>query len=273
MKKVKVFTGIMIFLFVLCVMSFEAFCAERAIRVTQPAYHSMSFYVYKPVNVPADFYVTFDGYLVYKGSKGVWYYGSAEKSGVAKTGYVVGSVIPSVVRLKPYNTKISSVAPVLGSDNLQLPPSPNAVVDPKSSRLIYMPPHLGAEIYNYRLMSPNASDWTQNSNFMAIGKWQKSVDHIGVLSRPAIPVAWKGDYPEVVFAWTGLQWRQLASKTQNSTAINILRREIYDLTILTNKINRLHWTEEDSHVLAQYAVMWGYQWAGQIILGRDFYQW
>ena len=96
-----------------------AFPADRLTlpqQVTQPAYHNMKFHVYKPVNVPKDFYVTFDGYLVYRNSKGVWLYGSAEKSGIVKTDYVVGAVIPSVVKLKPYNAKISSVAPILGQE-------------------------------------------------------------------------------------------------------------------------------------------------------------
>ncbi len=282
----KIIAGILLFA---AITASEAIAAEKAILVRQPAYHSMSFYVYKPVNVPKDFYVTFDGYLVYKNAKGVWHYASAEKSGITKTGYVVGAVIPYVVKLKPYNAQISSVAPVLGSNKvveypaadsttsnvgssiITLPPSTNAVKEPLSSRIIYMPPNSGLEVYNSPSMSPNASDWTQNSNFMAIGKWQKSVDRMGVLARPKLPVAWKGDYPDVVYAWTGMQWRQLASKTSGATARNIIRREIYDLTVHTNKTNMLNWTDDDTHVLSQYAAMWGYQWAGQIILGRDYY--
>ena len=262
----KIFAG---FILAVGFMAGESFSAERAIRVNQPAYHSMNFYVHKPGNLPRDFYVTFDGYLVYKGSKGVWYYGSAEKSGLTKTGYVVGSVLPYVVRLKPYNTKISSVAPILGSNRVI--DNPETMPDSKSNRVVYMPPEMHAELYSPSIMTPNAADWTQNSNFMAISKWQKSVDKIGVLYRPAIPVAWKGDFPEVVYAWTGQNWRQLTAKVPHSTARSILRRGIYDLTVYTNKVNRLRWTEDDSHVLAQYAAMWGYEWAGQIILGRDYY--
>ncbi|MBQ4402140.1 MAG: hypothetical protein II832_08245 [Synergistaceae bacterium] len=68
-----------------------------------------------------------------------------------------------------------------------------------------------------------------------------------------------------------MNWIQLAAKSQNSSARSILRREIYDLTVSTNKTNRLRWTDDDSHVLAQYSAMWGYEWVGQIILGRDYY--
>ena len=265
----KIFAGIILSVTVFCA---EGICAEKAIRVNQPAYRSMNFYVYKPGNLPKDFYVTFDGYLVYKGAKGVWYYGSAEKSGLTKTGYVVGAVLPYVVKLKPYNAQISSVAPIFGSNRVIDPPaSPNATPEPKSNRIVYMPPEMYTELYNPQRMNPNASDWTQNSSFMAVGKWQNSVNKMGVLYRPKIPIAWKGDFPEVVYAWNGMMWLQFASKNQNSTARNILRREIYDLTVSTNKTNRLQWTDDDTHVLAQYAAMWGYEWVGQIILGRDYY--
>ena len=242
-----------------------ASCAEQAIQVTQPAYNNMQFYVYKPVNVPREFFVTFDGYLVYRDNKGVWLYGSAEKSGIAKTGYVVGSVIPSVVKIKPYNVKISSVAPINPPVRQESAVPPN-----KSSRMVYMPPASGLELYTPQELSPNNPDWTQNSNFMAIGRWHKSIDRIGVTDRPMMPVAWKGDYPEVIYAWTGLQWRQLDAKQNHTKALSTLRRGMYDLTRYMRKVNMLHWTDDDTHVLSQYSVMWGYEWMGMIILGREY---
>ena len=253
-------------------VSGTALSAEKPLRVNQPAYYSMNFYVYKPVNVPKDFYVTFDGYLVYRDNKGVWNYGSAEQSGIIKTGYVVGAVIPSVVRLKPYNAKISSVAPILGSNRVIDPPStPTVRPDSKADRIIYIPPNYYSEVYNSKPVTPNASDWTQNTNFMAVSKWQKSITKMGVLSRPKMPVAWKGDFPEVVYVWNGLNWVQITSRSPSSSARKTLRREIYDLTVGKNKLNRLHWTDDDSHVLAQYSAMWGYEWLGEILLGRDYY--
>ena len=245
-----------------------AFSADKAIQVTQPAYHNMKFYVYKPVNVPRDFYVTFDGYLVYKDNKGVWNYGSNEKGGLTKTNYVVGTVIPSVVRLKPYDTKISSVAPLLKeTTSAQTPSSGQA---DKSTRIVYMPPASGLELYSLPVLSPNNPDWTQNSNFMAVGKWQNSIDRIGVLNRPMLPVAWKGDYPEAIYVWTGLQWRQLTPKARHASAMSTLRREAYDIHKYVRKVNILRWTEDDTHVLSQYSVMWGYQWMGLIILGKEY---
>ncbi len=250
-----------------------AFSAENAVQVTQPAYHNMKFYVYKPVNVPKDFYVTYDGYLVYKNAKGVWLYGSAESGGITKTEYVVGSVLPSVVRLKPYNVKISSVAPMLGTAGAQTQTrtqTPSDVPEAKYPRIVYMPPASGLELYNSPELSPYSTDWTQNSNFMAVGKWQKSIDRIGVINRPTMPVAWKGDYPEVIYAWTGLQWRQIDAKTKHISALSTLRRAAYDLTKYARKVNILRWTDDDTHVLSQYSAMWGYEWMGLIILEREF---
>lgn len=235
----------------------ESFAADSML-VRQPAYHDMQFYVHKPVNVPKDFYVTYDGYLVYKNERGIWHYGSAENNGIIRTGYVVGSVIPSVVRLKPYNTKISSVAPVLNT-----PPAGTQARPSKPAMKIYTPPE--SPLYPSALREAAAPDWTGNSNFMAIGRWQKSVDKIGVTGKPSIPVAWKGDYPEVIYAWTGMRWKQLDAHGKHITAISTIRRELYDLTVEINKSNALHWSDDDSRVLSQYAYQWGYQWVGMII--------
>ena len=250
MKKIFALTFMLVLM--MCGSSF----AVDSMLVRQPAYHSMSFYVHKPVNVPKDFYVTYDGYLVYRNERGIWHYGSAEKNGIIRTGYVVGSVIPSVVRLKPYDAKISSVAPILNT--------PSSVVTGRPverNRIIYAPPE--SPLYSQReSLNP---DWTGNSKFMAIGKWQKSVDRIGVTSRTSIPIAWKGDYPEVIYAWTGMRWRQLDARGRHISALSTIRRELYDLTIEINRTNALHWTDEDSRVLSQYASQWGYQWVGLII--------
>ena len=254
---------ILSFIFVRLSVNF-ALCAEKSILVNQPAYQSMNFYVYKPANLHKDFYVTYDGFLVYKDSKGIWHYGSYDKNGITKTNYVVGSVIPTVVRLKPYDPKISSVAPIIDT------PQVEKLNESKTSRIRYMPPSQPAKFYESVNLTPNAADWTQNSKFMSLGKWQKSVDRIAILDKPKTPVAWKGEYPDVVFAWTGLQWRQLNAKSGSVTALNILRRESYALTVHTNKVNLLHWTDEDSYVLSQYARMWGYQWLGQIFIEREY---
>ena len=281
------------------------------ILVTQPAYDSMSFYVYKPVDISNEFYATYDGYLVYKDSNGIWNYASAEKSGIQKTGYIVGSVIPSVVKLKPYDAKISSVSPVLENSNIDDPITikpagtriaPDEIIsleldtpeflridvtpitkreaktekkqiqkiENKPARAVYTPPVSNLEIYASGFYTPNATDWTQNSNFMAVAKWQNSVDRIGVLDKPKTPVAWKGDYPEIIYAWTGTQWRQIHAKGKHISALSTIRRENYNLVVHTNKLNALNWNDDDSYVLSQYAHMWGYQWLGQLLIDREY---
>ena len=143
---------------------------------------------------------------------------------------------------------------------------------PKYARVVYMPPSSGLEAGNntYTYSGQFNDDWTQNPNFMAISKWQKSVDRIGVLDSPAIPVAWKGDYPEVIYAWTGLQWEQIIPRGTRVNAATALQRNVFKLTRTTSASSLLNWTIDDTHVLSQYALMWGYEWLGQIILRRQY---
>jgi len=270
-----------------------AFCAEKPILVTQPAYHSMNFYIFKPANLPGEFYSTFDGYLVYKDAKGVWHYASAEKSGIKKTGYVVGSVIPSVVKLKPYDANISSVAPVLGTDKVSnsIPIKPaGALISPNENISLELntreileidvtpitAPEFNAKNSSKNQYTPPASNYIQNtqgvmqnSDFMAISKWQNTVDRMGVLDNPKIPVAWKGEYPEVIYAWTGIQWYQISPRQKHSSALNIIRRENYNLVVHANKANALNWNDNDSYILSQYAMRWGYQWLGEISINKE----
>lgn len=266
------------------VLSAAASEAATPQLVNQPAYDNMNFYVYKPNNIPREFFVTYDGFIVYKDSKGIWYYGSAENSGIIKTAYVVGSVVPSVVNLKPYDAKLSNVAPLLEKPitpaGKKLPPSSYA--PPKAAQaplpvpypygnpggINYYPP--ATEIYVPDNLSPYAEDWTQNSNFMAVRNWKGTVDRMGVLYRPRIPVAWKGECPEVIYAWTGLQWRQINARNKSDKAVTTLRREAYGLTVHVNRLNLLNWNDRDSYILSQYSMMWGYQWLGQIVIMTDY---
>ena len=247
--------------------------------VNQPAYHHMNFYVYKPANLPQGFYSTFDGYIVYRGEHGIWHYASAEKSGIIKTGYVVGSVIPYVVRLKPHNSKIASAAPIYNTDRVDPSPSYSASASTgiRTPEIVYVPPvrfnpaSINVRPEGYKTLpvySLEQTAWSQDANFMSVSKWQNSIDRIGVISRPYIPVAWKGDYPEVIYVWTGAKWRELFPRGTDKSALSTMRREIYDLTVEANKSNSFYWSEKDTRILAQYAAMWGYRWMGIINLGR-----
>ncbi|MBR1485928.1 MAG: hypothetical protein IJ597_01560 [Synergistaceae bacterium] len=285
----------------------DAFCAEKAILVNQPAYHSMNFYVFKPDKLPNEFFATYDGYLVYKNAKGIWHYASVEKSGIEKTGYVVGSVLPSIVKLKPYNTKISSVAPILAKDtnapilitvkpygerissneniSMQIDSPETLEIDvtpitarnfrkndsQKTQKILYTPPVARAVInepvYSY---VANNSSWMQDARFMAISKWKSSVDRIGVLENPKTPIAWKGEYPEVIYVWNGMEWRQIIPQKRNLSVMNTIRREIYNLTVNANKLNYLKWTDDDTNILLQYAAAWNYQWLGTIFINKEY---
>ena len=64
--------------------------------VAQPSYAGMQFYVYRPYNMPKNWYVTFDGYPVTKNRDGVWVYGTASGPNLNPTNYIVGSVVPSM---------------------------------------------------------------------------------------------------------------------------------------------------------------------------------
>ncbi len=222
----------------LAAMCENSYAAEKSILVSQPAYDSMQFYVYRPdkknssKKVPNDFYVTYDGYLVYKNAKGVWFYGDAGKKKITKTNYVVGSVVPSTVGIEPYNKKISEVAPILDTKDSK---NDNPIVN---------------------------KDWTQNPDFIAVSKWSKSVDKIGILNKPLIPVAWKGEHPDVIYAWAGMQWRQITPRKWEEP-VNTIRRNIHNLTVISNN-NDIKWRDGDNAILEQYANYWGYEWIGEI---------
>lgn len=235
----------------------------------------MNFYVYKPANLPSGFYTTFDGYIVYRGAHGVWYYASAEKSGIAKTDYVVGSVIPDVVRLKPYNAKISSVAPIYGQDTTAPVYHPDMSAKRiKAPEIVYVPPvDFNVRPEGYRTLPvylPEQTELTRNSNFTAIGRWHNTIDRVGVINRPYLPVAWKGDYPEVIYVWTGTRWRELFPKGTERGALSTMRREIYGLTVESNKSSSLNWSTDDTNAFAHYAAIWGYRWMGIIDLRRSY---
>ena len=220
-----------------------AFAAEslagEAILVSQPFYSGMQFYVYQPHGVPKGWYATYDGYLVYKDSGGVWRYGSKNGANCIATEYVVGSVVPSLVGLTPVAETFRTFPPVLET------PAPGFVPYP----------------------APSLPLWAQDPAFLAIGKWEKSVDRIGVLTKPAAPVAWRGDHPRVIYVWTGRRWHQITLKEEQIQPLSVLRAQLYDLTVRVNQSGTA-WRSEDTAVLSRYAAKWGYGWMGQIALLR-----
>ncbi|MBQ9528529.1 MAG: hypothetical protein IJR68_13080 [Fretibacterium sp.] len=220
--------------------------------VDQPTYAGMTFYVYQPYNMPKDWYVTFDGYPVHKNADGVWVYGTSNGPVLTPTNYIVGSVVPSMAGIVPWMqpAQISSLRSLQGAETMAVrqPAPPLSTLTQGQTTSTWIP------------------DWTYNTRFMAIGKWKASVDRIGVLHNPITPVAWKGNYPKVIYVWTGQSWYQIAPR-ESELPLNALRRELYNLTKMVKR-NNLVWYEEDMPVLSQQATAWGYYWMGEVLPGR-----
>ena len=161
----------------------------------QSPYAGMTFYVYKPYNMPQDWYVTLDGYPVRKNSDGTWVYGTAEGPNLVATNFIVGSIIPSMAGITKW------ISDVQISELRKLPNQEMLEVRQRAFTRSEM-----AKGEKYSTYMP---DWTFSPAFMAIGNWKGTVDRIGVLSDPAVPVAWKGKSPKVIYVWTGNSWHQI----------------------------------------------------------------
>lgn len=220
--------------------------------VAQPSYAGMQFYVYRPYNMPRNWYVTFDGYPVTKNGDGVWVYGTASGPNLNPTNYIVGSVVPSMAGIVPWvwPAQISSLVVVP-------PPELSAVRQPG------LPPSRAAAGETRSTWVP---DWSFNPRFMAIGNWQSSVDRMGVLHNPAVPVAWKGNTPKVIYVWTGRSWYQV-SVSAYRRPVDELKNRLYELTRMVQR-NQFVWYEADMPVLAQQATEWGYYWMGEVVPSR-----
>ncbi|MDR1048148.1 MAG: hypothetical protein LBL51_00200 [Synergistaceae bacterium] len=222
--------------------------------VAQPSYAGMRFYVYKPYNAPKGWYATFDGYPVVKNKDGIWVYGTYSGPNLVPTNYIVGSVIPSMAGLSPYTgtVQISSVTSVPGHSRVQGPRievrQPGAASVPVGAESTYLP------------------DWLFDGRFVALGRWKGSVDRVGLLSHPSAPVAWKGNYPKVIYVWTGRVWYQMTVREGQRPA-DALREGMYRLTRALKR-DGLVWYEADVPVLAEQAAVWGYYWMGELAL-RD----
>jgi hypothetical protein len=219
--------------------------------VPQPAFAGMNFYVYRPYNFPKGWYLTFDGYPVIQTKDKLWVYGMLQANQLLPTGYLVGSVNPSLAGLTPYpdSAVISSTvdlgqARVLASQ----PPLPALSVPPDRFRAAYMP------------------DWALNARFTAIGTWRHMVDRMGVLHKPNVPIAWKGENPSVILIWTGASWYRAEARANDRPA-DVLRRELYSLQRMVNH-NRFQWYAQDTPVLTEHAIQWGYYWMGEVVPSR-----
>jgi len=252
-----------LFLLVLMLVSLTASYGQTSsvyvvepVLVNQPAYSGMNFYVYRPYNLPEGWYVTFDGYPVARTSSGVWVYGSMSGNGLGRTAYVVGSIDPASFPLARYpvpaavssvnHVQVLSVAGV-SRNELQQPVPPS------------MPPSGGMILPTYM------PSWAVNPSFNAIGSWSRLVDRMGILDNPRVPIAWKGDRPKALFAWTGKSWYQMTSSSIDipERPSEMLKNHLYSLTRMVHG-NNMRWSDTDTPLLAHQAAVWGYLWMGRL---------
>ena len=103
--------------------------------------------------------------------------------------------------------------------------------------------------------------------FTALSAWREDVDRVGVLSKPSIPVAWKGKSPQVLYAWVGSHWYQMTARVGEQPA-GVLRRNMNDLNRLVMENGNIHWQMSDVNFLIRQTTRWGYFWMGQVRTNR-----
>lgn len=253
MKKNMTLTGILLGLMLWTGSASAKVYVAEPLLVAQPSYAGMQFYVYKPYGMPKNWYATFDGYPVIKNKDGVWVYGTYSGPNLTPTNYIVGSVIPSMAGLSPYtrSVQVSSITtlPQPGAGMpVRQPAFPATRVPAGGANSTYMP------------------DWLFNSRFMALGNWKQSVDRMGILHKPGVPVAWRGNSPKVIYAWNGRSWYQMTAR-EGERPVEVLKNNLYALTRMVNH-NDFIWYEADMPVLAQQAASWGYYWMGEVVPER-----
>ena len=248
----KIFCVLCLFFLLTSKSEAKRYVAEPLL-VPESPYAGMTFYVYKPYNMPDDWYITLDGYPVKKNPDGMWVYGTSEGPNLVATNYVVGSIVPSTAGLTKW------VSDVQISELRTLPPDDMKIVKQKNFTRSQM-----AQGQNQSTYIP---DWVFRYDFMAIGNWKGTVDRIGVIDSPATPVAWKGTKPKVIYVWTGRTWHQLNIR-ESQRPVNVLRKN----NLKINKFLRqsgFKWYEQDMPILAQQSKTWGYYWLGAIHLKME----
>ncbi len=105
--------------------------------------------------------------------------------------------------------------------------------------------------------------WIVDRNFMMVSAWKGLVDRMGILYKPKLPLAWKGEAPQAIFVWTGRSWWQMHCKN-GETPQEVLQRNMFALAKLS-KEHQASWSPEDAGFLANQAALWGYYWMGYVL--------
>jgi hypothetical protein len=240
----------------------SAVVAAEPLLVVQPSYVGMQFYVSQPQGLPPHWYTTFDGYPVWKNAEGIWLYGSFSGSELIPTNYIVGSVVPSVAGLVPYVAVQAAPAQAMSVQAAAVQTVPVPVTSVRGAVAVPQPtavpvvPAMAVPAYSM-------PEWGLNPHFMALGDWRGNVDRVGILHKPAVPIAWKGHLPKVVYAWTGTMWYQMVVR-EGERAGDVLRNNLYLLVRLVHQNHAPAWREPDALFLAHLSAQWGYSWMGEI---------
>ena len=245
--------------------------AAEPLLVVQPSYVGMQFYVSQPQGLPPHWYTTFDGYPVWKNADGVWLYGSFTGTEPIPTNYIVGSVIPSVVGLVPYvvqtaPVQVQQTVSVQAGPAVSVPAAPVQTAPVMSVQAASIVPAQGLIAVPAPVAAAPAyvaPVWAHNPHFMALGEWRGNVDRVGMLYKPAIPIAWKGHLPRVVYAWTGTMWYQMVRR-EGERPGDVLRNNLYLLTRLVYQNHAPAWSAPDVLFLSHQTAQWGYFWMGDI---------
>ena len=112
-------------------------------------------------------------------------------------------------------------------------------------------------------ISPEGPSWIADRNFMMVSAWKGLVDRMGILYKPKLPLAWKGEAPQAIFVWTGKSWWQMHCKN-GETPQETLQRNMFALAKLS-KEHQASWSPEDAGFLANQAALWGYYWMGYVL--------
>jgi len=210
--------------------------------VHQKLLNDFTFYVYHPSFLSPPWYLTLEGFPVAKLPNGLWVFGFAPNSMEPQTCYVTGFAVGSISPLR-----------------LGLAPLAPPYVFPQEKG--FLSPAMGgipAEAASPR----NVPSWAGDSMFLDIAARRDVVDRMGVLSSLALPVAWKGTNPSVLFVWTGKDWFHLDVRDTEDLG-STLRRGRYTLVRLANR-NTFMWSDWDTALLAGTAISWGYAWMGVV---------
>ena len=119
--------------------------------------------------------------------------------------------------------------------------------------------------------------WMQKERFQEISRWRHRVDRIGILEKPRVPIAWRGDRPSLIFIWTGKEWARIngrkvlirgniLGRSATEKASSSLRRTREEIEQFLTE-NGFVWYEADTPALASQTAHWRYAWADTVRLG------